>query len=137
MIARMVIAVMVATLTACATPIGKFTDEDFVWSRREVADNYQAVYRTVFQTSKECAGVRTEGNLYTDIRQGTVDVYLADAFGGRSPWVLGTVRIEALSDDLTRVSVGVNKSLDKPLLGKEGGQRETIMQWADGVSGCS
>lgn len=130
-------AVLATIVGGCATPIGKFTDEDFVWSHREVDDGYQAVYRTIFTTSKECGGIRTEGNLYTDVRQGTVDIYLVDVFGGRSPWVLGTVRIEAQADDRTQISVGVNRSMDNPLLGKKGGQRETIMRWADGISGCS
>lgn len=124
-------------LSGCATPPGKFKDSDLTWSHVDISLNYQVVYRNVSEGFRRCGGKIAEGNLYTDIREGQIDIYLKDVFGGRSSWVYGIVRVKFKEEQISNFSVGVNNPYDSPMLGKQGEGRKTILSWANAKYDCT
>lgn len=133
-----IIAAAAVTMGGCATPAGQFKDDDLAWTRLTVNETYQQVYRNVREGFRRCGDAFVaEGNLFTDIKAGEFDFYLTDIFGGRSSWVAGFVKIEAVDDKSARLAVGVNKNYDKPLLGEAGGIRRNIVAWSSAKYDCS
>lgn len=129
--------VSVGMLTACATPIGQFKESDMTWTKLEMEMNYQSVFRNVKEGFRKCGPYYfADGNLYTDVKEGHFDIYLTDVFGGKSPWGYGVVNISGIDENHSAFEIGVNNAYDNPVLGKEGGGRETIAKWAAGTYTC-
>ena len=88
-----VVIVAALTATGCATPPGQLKDSDFVirsvQSNKPVPELFSAFYEGVRLCGArlgiaDCAPIRPNGSAMCDM-------YTPDAFGGRSPWVLGRV----------------------------------------------
>jgi len=82
-------------------------------------------------------GVPNDGFLYTDIKTGQFDLYLPDAFGGKSPWVSSIISIKSITEESSSVTISVNKIYDKPVFGPEGRIRKQLEAWSRGGSDCS
>lgn len=130
--------VCLGILTSCAKPVGQFQESDMAWTKFEAEMNYQSVFRNVKEGFRKCGShYFVDGSLYTDVKEGHFDIYLTDAFGGKSPWVYGVVNIIDIDENDSIVEIGVNNAYDNPMLGKEGGGREMIARWASGTYACN
>lgn len=118
-------------VTGCATPIGEFKEEDFIWREQTINANYQEVYRRVLGGLRRCGALTGYGNIYTDISSGHFDMYVTGIYGP-SQWVVGVIDIKQLDDRRSHVRVGVNRR-HAPL---SPGLRETRrQQWIDWTMG--
>lgn len=120
----------------CATPVGKIPESDFVWEDRIIKLNYQEVYRNIANGFRTCKPGIAEGNLYTDIKEGHLDVYLVDVFGGKHPGVLGIIRVKEDNNGNTIVRVGVQRIYDNPVFGARGIYRKKWLEFAEGDLSC-
>ena len=126
----------VSTSLGCFTPIGKIPDSDFVWEDRTIKVNYQEVYRRVLAGVRTCKPGIAEGNLYTDIKEGHIDVFLVDMFGGKHPGVLGIILVKEDHNGDTVVRVGVQTVYDDPLFAPPGRLRKKWLNFAEGDLSC-
>ena len=132
-----VLSVFLGMLASCATPVGQFKESDMTWTKFEMEMNYQSVFRNVKEGFRRCGNnFFADGSLYTDVKEGHFDIYLTDAFGGKSPWVYGVVNINNVDENHSTFAVGVVNAYDNPMFGKEGGGRESIAKWASGTYAC-
>jgi hypothetical protein len=86
-------------LTACA--LGN--PEDLRWKEKIVAAPYQQVYRTIYD-KVPCTGYTPRGNLYTDIQEGSMILFLSGMVGIKE---YAMVTVKGLPDGTTQVRAGV------------------------------
>jgi len=92
----------------CATPPGKLTHSDYSWEEQLVSADYQVVYRRIVTGFRTCSDIGiAEGNIFTDTREALFDVYVNGFGGGRSDFVMGTIRLKSVGDS-TNVIVGAH-----------------------------
>lgn len=121
--------------TGCATPVSKLGDEEYVWTESYVPTSYQQTYRNMKQGLDVCgAAFSVESNLYTDINEGVMVLYLKNLLGGNNGFVYGTIKLKKENEG-TRVRIGVQTVYAKPLFGtsKAG---ETMLKFANGNYDC-
>jgi hypothetical protein len=90
---------LTAILTGCA--LGSL--EDLRWREKFVAAPYQQVYRTIYDKIP-CTGYTPRGNLYTDIREGSIILFLSSLAGIKE---YAIVTVKEMPDGTTRVRAGV------------------------------
>ncbi|NYT38860.1 hypothetical protein ERD78_18910 [Allopusillimonas soli] len=97
-------------------------------------ENYQAVYRTVLKQSRKChesglitAQIVVHGDLYQDIKAGTVSVEL---HGGLGVDVYQVIDIKAVDDDSSRVLAHYS-------VGSPSQKGDLLKRWVlDGEAAC-
>jgi hypothetical protein len=122
-------------IAGCATPVSKLGDEEFVWTNAYVPMNYQQTYRNLKQGLDACGSAfAVESNLYTDINEGMMVLYLKNLLGGNNGFVYGTIKLKKENEG-TQVRIGVQTVYAKPLFGtsKAG---ETMLKFANGTYEC-
>lgn len=106
--ARVIMALAVALLAGCApATVGALRTQSAGKQVFEVDTNYQAVYRTIIERARSCfqAGMITaqmmvQGDLYTDIRSGTISVAL---HGGLGVDTYLAIDVSAIGENRARV----------------------------------
>ncbi len=78
----------------------------------------------------------TKCSLNADTKEGHFDIYLRDALGGRSDWVIGIIYLKPDNKGNTIVKVGVQTIYDGPLFGEHGKYRRLWLRFAEGDSSC-
>lgn len=126
----------VVLLSACATPIGQMTEDDFNWSEETVHAGYQEVYRRITNGLRSCDGDGIPavpiGNLYTDNRTAHIDVFLGSMYGGHTRLPLGMIQIKALSEGATQVRVAGHKTPESAKFRPGAYRRQQWLDWAAG-----
>lgn len=123
---------MIVCFSGCATPIKKLSTDDFYWQQKKISGNYQKVYRNILDGFRSCDQGVAESNLYTDIEEGQFDIYLPQLGGGRSVWVLGSIKVTSNGPDQTHVKAGAQKVYDR----KNCHHCKLWLQWAEGNISC-
>jgi len=136
---RAIGSVLLLLLTACATPAGQIPKEDFAWETAELPIGYQAGFRNLRQAFQTCPGFVAEGDLYTDLGEGRLTVYLAQGFpmSGRTDFVAGKVELQKKDDARSVITLAVQHIYDKPTFGPPGKMRGQWKRWASGNFDCS
>ena len=122
-------------VAGCATPVSKLGDEEFVWTNAYVPTNYQQTYRNMKQGLDVCGSAfAVESNLYTDINEGVMVLYLKNLLGGNNGFVYGKIQLNKESEG-TRVRIGVQTVYAKPVFGSSKAG-ETMLKFANGAYDC-
>lgn len=113
---RYIIALFaVLLITGCATPSGKLTINDFNWTSTESKLNYQEAYLRMHSGLNSESAYLTEGNIYSDLGKGMIDVYMNVPPFGRSQYVLARVYVTKKASDSSLVEIGSNNAFtDNP-----------------------
>lgn len=115
MVKRLVTLIAAIVLTGCAYSMSELkTESKNLTGKIESDKNYQEVYRTLLNMSKEClehtslsSEVTISGDLYHDIREGQIRQRLS---GGGILIATSAIDIKALEDKRTEVTLYTVKS---------------------------
>ncbi len=107
---KTLLSTLVIILLGCYTPSGKLTKADFHWSAKEVKMNYQEAYRRMYRGITSEGVWIVEGNLYSELGNGMMDLYGKKPFGGRHDLVNGRIQVTKITDSVTLVEFGINNS---------------------------
>lgn len=105
------VLVAIILLAGCATPSGQLSKDDFNWTILETKLNYQEAYRRMHKGINSERMYITEGNLYSELGRGMIDIYIsAFPFNIRSPYVYGRINVVKKSGSQTIVEAGLNNA---------------------------
>lgn len=101
---RLVSILALASLTGCATPAGKFTESDFVWSERSIPITLSAANYNLVKGFRSCSRVDVGHEDCLRAPDDSIvecDVYAGLAFtGDRSQIVIGRIEIKSQGDSV-------------------------------------
>ncbi len=117
-------------IAGCATPPGEIPKEDLSWSKAVIPLGYQAAYRNLRETFTACARDVAEGDLYTDIAEGRLTVYIR-ALEGRSDFVVGTINVKQQDAGKSILTTAVQKKYAVADI------HRAWERWALGKGGCA
>lgn len=120
-------AALVALTSGCATPAGQLPETEFAWSRVTLPMPPSQAFRHTTERARRCGDYRPDGQYYPDAEMNRLDLYLPGGYGSRSNFVLGVVEIRAGGEGGADVRVGVQHVYDRPLFGRPGIKRQTIV----------
>ena len=131
---NILITLVAAILTGCATPPSALDDNQFVWSKYDLENDVNEVHYNLIQGFRKCSDVQPIGSAFGD--KVIIDVYFPGGiFESRSNKVYGRIYLEEV-DNKTEVRIGVLKSVDNPLIGEAGKQRRLWESWSKGRIQC-
>jgi len=116
---KILLPTLVFILLGCYTPSGKLTKADFYWSAKEVKMNYQEAYRRMYRGVTSEGFWIVEGNLYSELGSGMMDLYEVKLSGGRHGMVASRIQITKITSSVTLVEFGDNNSLSNYPKGRE------------------
>ena len=131
------ITIAALTLAGCATPVGQMPDSDFAWYSFQLGIGYQAAYRNLREGFKTCGtayGI-LEGDLYTDIGEGKLTVYVPGAFLPtlHHNIVEGVIRIRGEAGKASSMlRIGVQHRYDRLFIRKPGDEQRSWAKLARG-----
>lgn len=132
---KFLLVCFVVLTTGCATPVSKISESDFVWAEGQFDINYQHVYRNFKRGLDMCArGLAVEGDLFTDIKEGNLNLYFKTMLGSSNGFVFGVIRISD-SGGQANVRVGVQHVYAKPLFGPPA-KVESFLSYAKPIQSC-
>jgi hypothetical protein len=109
----MLILVSSITIVGCATPPGQLTKDDFHWTTVQSELNYQEAYLRMDKGFNSEGLFVTEGNIYSDLGKGMIDVYMKTPLTPRSPYVSARVYVTRIPENKSLVEIGSNNSFGK------------------------
>lgn len=131
---RTYILLLAVVFSGCAfTPPGALKTSDLITEHKVVKAGYQTVYKRVRDGFRTCGERYVESELYTDLKEGQIDVFSHNA---PIAITLGLITIKQITKDSTRVTVSANKAFDSPFFHEEGFQRKQWLRWATGDRSC-
>ncbi|EMR4172051.1 hypothetical protein R2537_007082 [Pseudomonas aeruginosa] len=109
-------------LTACATPPGQLTDQDFDWSTNELSISPNQVFSGLQEYARTCGGILSQAPTWYATPDGNgskVDLFTR-GIAGTTDFVFGVIELSRGPQGGTTVRTGVQTIYSKPAFRKRG-----------------
>lgn len=117
---KKLIIILLFFTTSCHTPVNQLNYTDYVWSEFYISENYQQIYRNLKKGIDVCSYnlsfLVDNSDIYTDINEAVLVLYLKNILGDHNGFVLGRVDLKKVNEK-TRLRIGIQTIYAKPLFG--------------------
>ncbi len=122
----------------CSGQLVPMKQSDLVWQDLILVGSVETVYQNIQQGFRLCNAGVPVGRFSPDGKNGHLDVYLPQKFGGSpSSTIVGVIDLKQTTSDATKIKIGVFEYYDYRARGGEGAHRKRWSRWATGNLACS
>ena len=127
--------IFVLLISGCASNPSNTNHSDYTWTDSVSSHSYQASYRNIKEAAEKCeSSWHLDSNLYTDINEGRINVYLKNLIFQNPQFLLAKVTITK-TDKGSLLSIGTIDSMDKNFA-IERNTAKKLISWANGNLNC-